>query len=437
MGFPVSNRIVSVLLGVAFRTGMVGALLPLSISCTVPTGVVSGSPTAPGVVVTPIPSAIAPPSPAIRDLKLVASGDVRGDHALVMQVNAPSVAGTPSRSVWDVPLDGSPPRELLRYARSAGAFTDFDVFAFSRQLSPDGRYLVLSDVAEVAGSGLLVVDLVAGQARIISLDRIANQPAWSPDGRSIAYRAATVAGALQKDDGLWIVSAVGGQARQLVPSGLGPGPGAISVFGWSEDGGRVIYGPVIGTLNAADATTGSTARIGGATNGTAPFAIRTKRPSVAIVFNDDAAQPTPTGPRGAPSVGTQVGWVEVRDTAVASGRVVARYGPGEGTFMVQPRWRPGGDELLLFYAVGAGVRERDELVIVDALAGTRRAIPTPHDVRSADWTADGKRILYANLLEVRVVDVDGSGDRMLFRPLKAASPNEDAVVVALTAFAPR
>ena len=134
-------------------------------------------------------------------------------------------------------------------------------------------------------------------------------------------------------------------------------------------------------------------------------------------------------------MGTQVGWVEVRDTATAPGRVVARYGPGEGTFMTQPRWRPGGDELLLFYAVGAGVSERDELVIVDALAGTRRTIPTPHEVRAADWTTDGKRILYGNLQEARVVDADGSGDRMLFR-LRAASANEDALVVALTAFAP-
>src|SRR5712691_2672958 len=77
---------------VGLRTGVVGAQLLLSVACTAPTGVVSSSPTATGVV-TAVPSAIGAPSPAIRDLTLAASGDVRGDHALVMQANAPSVAG--------------------------------------------------------------------------------------------------------------------------------------------------------------------------------------------------------------------------------------------------------------------------------------------------------------------------------------------------------
>lgn len=339
-----------------------------------------------------------------------------------MQTSSPS-AGSPSReSIWDVPLDGGGPRQLVAYMRAGGLYGDYDAINLPRQLSSDGHRLVLSDPIDAAGRGLIVVDLIAGAARTIPIDGIVNQPAWSPDASAIAYRHATVSGPLPKDDGLWIVSASGGVARQVVPGVLGGG--ATTSYGWTQDGAGLIFATNTSTLSRADVVTGTVTEIGGSTNGNSPVAARPKRPSIAIVFNDSQ-------PRGA-----LVGHVEVRETIAAAGRVVARYGPSEGTFLTDPRWRPGSDEILLFYPTGEGLGQRNEIVIVDALTSGRRTISTPDSVRSADWSADGKRITYGTLREVRVVGADGSGDRALFQPVPD-SAGQFALALSVAAFSAR
>src|SRR5438552_11038898 len=131
----------------------------LVLSCTAP--ITTGS-ASPDVTLMPSPSATTStsPSPAPADLQVVAAGQISGDHALVVGVVTSPTAGVPSQPrIWDVPLDGSPPRLLVAYTRGAQIFTDYDRFDLSRQLSADGRQLVLSDPTEVVGSGLVVVDL--------------------------------------------------------------------------------------------------------------------------------------------------------------------------------------------------------------------------------------------------------------------------------------
>jgi Tol biopolymer transport system component len=299
--------------------------------------------------------------------------------------------------------------------------------ALTRQLSPDGRRLVLSDPLEADG-GLIIVDLIAGAARRIPLVAggglvgASGWPAWSPDGRWIAYRGAIASGLLQKDTGVWVVSEAGGDARQVVPSDLSSG--ATSVYGWTDDGEGIIYAQKPDAPSVVSVSTGVVTQIGGQTTGVSPVAVRAKRPSVAIVFDDEI----PRGPL--------IGHVEVRGTVTGAGKVVAHYGPTEGTFLNEPRWRPGSDEILVFYAFGQGVQERDELVVVDGVTGTRRSMATPSYVRSASWSADGKQIIYANLEEVRIRGADGSNDHVLFRPSNS-SPNETSIVVGLAAFAPK
>src|SRR5256886_2080242 len=218
--------------------------LLLLASCSAPSPIaLSPSPSSSASVRAETSSPTPSPSPSSRftDLKITPAGDVRGDNVLVLQVSSPS-GGFPAReSIWDVPLDGGNPRQLVSYTRAGGFYTDYDLMTLPRQLSADGHQIVLSHPVDAAGSGLIVVDLVAGTARTIPLEGIVNEPSWSPDGEHIAYRHATVAGALQKDDGVWVVSASGGDARQVVPTLLSGG--ATSVYGWTEDGSGVIFAP--------------------------------------------------------------------------------------------------------------------------------------------------------------------------------------------------
>jgi hypothetical protein len=394
----------------------------LLLSCTAPAPVAAPSPTAtPPSTLPPSATASPSPSPAFPDLTVAAAGELHGDHALVLQLLTSAIAGVPSQPrFWDVPLDGGAPRQLVGYTRGPQGYTDFDSFDFSRQLSSDGRQLVLADPMDVAGSGLVIIDLIAGTARKIALPTGSDQPAWSPDGQRIAYRGFSIAGPYQQDLGIWVVSSAGGEPKNVVPSDIRAGSGAMYLYGWTADGSDVFFDPDPNTLSVVDLQSGQVTRIGDRTSG---IAARAKPPSVAIVFYED----TPHGPL--------VGRVEVRSTALASPTVVARYGPNDGSFFIGPRWNPNNNELLLSWACGEGVAPRSEFVIVDGVTGGRRTQPAPGCIRSAVWSGDGTKILYTDLQAVRVQNADGSNDHELFRPALPAGVTQQ-YVGAVIAFAP-
>src|SRR5438309_4281292 len=271
--------------------GLTVAVALLMLSCTAP--VTTGS-ASPDVTRTPSPSATTStsPSPAL-DLKVVAAGQISSDHALVLGMVTSPIAGVPSQPrIWDVPLDGSPPRLLVAYTRGAQIFTDYDRFDLSRQLSADGRQLVLSDPTEVVGSGLVVVDLIAGTARRIPVKGGSDQPAWSPDGQSIAYRGFNISGPLQQESGVWVVPASGGNSQQVWTSDRAAGSGATTIYGWTEDGTEIIFARNYADASVLEIATGKVTRLGGALQG---IAWRPKRPSVALVF--DEQEQTPNAPR--------------------------------------------------------------------------------------------------------------------------------------------
>ncbi len=297
------------------------AIALLLLSCTAPSAAVP-SPTATASS-SPRPSATASPS-SRPDMTIAAAGEIRGDHALVLQVSQQPGGTTTAYRFWDVPLDGSATKLLLAYNRGEQLLTDFDYFDFSRQLSPDGRQLVLADPVDIAGTGLLVVDLIAGTTRKIPIGGGATQPAWSPGGQGIAYRGFTVAGPFQKETGIWVVPASSGSPQQVMASDRPAGTGATSLYGWTEDGTGVAFARDSSEVSVVEIATGKITRVGGATQG---IAWRPKRPSVAIVIDDQ--ERTPNAPR--------IGHIEVRETTLAAPKTVARYGPGEGTFFLAPR----------------------------------------------------------------------------------------------------
>jgi Tol biopolymer transport system component len=408
----------------------------LALTCTAPPSVAAPSPS---TIATPssAPSATPSPPPPAGALTLAAAGDIRGDHALVLQIVSSQPPGGISQEpipsqmrIWDVPLDGTTPRQLVSYTQGPRILLSdqFDPWA---QLSPDGRQLALTDPVDMAGTGVLIVDLVAGTSRLIRTPTSAGNATWSPDGQRIAYRGFTVAGPLPKEAGLWIVPASGGAAEQIWTTDTAGGI-RTTVYGWTEDGASIAFSKDLTDVSAVDVRTKVVTRISGPIHG---IAWRAKRPSVALVADEPFAGPSPTAPRGAPGNVGRPGRLEVRDVTTAAPRTVYRY-EDVGTLLWDPRWSPTSDEIIAHWICGAGAAERDELVIVDAVSGARRPQPVSGCVRSATWSRDGSKILYSGLESVRVRNADGSGDRELFRPSLPPGATQQ-VVGGVTAFAPR
>src|SRR5438046_1666250 len=200
------------------RLGFVFAVL---LSCSAPAASPSASPTTTASASAAAPASESPtatPTPGVvlRDLSVVAAGELRGDHAPVGNFDDTGRAGgAGANRVWDVPLDGSPARSLVAYSRGGRELSGYFGTDLSRQLSSDGRRIVLNDPVDVVGRALVVIDLIAGTARVIPTLDAADQPSWSPDGQRIAYRGFGFQGPLVKESGVWVVSASGGAPRQV------------------------------------------------------------------------------------------------------------------------------------------------------------------------------------------------------------------------------
>ncbi len=113
--------------------------------------------------------------------------------------------------LWLVPVDGGPARQL-----TFGAF-DCGLPAWS----PDGRYLAFPanqnpDADHGFGQDLWRVDVVTGEmSRILAWGGPILFPAWSPDGGSLAYLGHQGERWSDPSTKLWVVQAGGGQPVEL------------------------------------------------------------------------------------------------------------------------------------------------------------------------------------------------------------------------------
>ena len=142
--------------------------------------------------------------------------------------DAPCGCGLAQATVVEtIAVGGGRVRRLSRTGASRASF------------SPDSRQLVLTS------KGVLVV-MPAHGGPVRSLGLRGYLPAWSPDGRWIAFQGA--------DHQLEIVPAAGGTARTLVSSRIAWA--GVVAFSWSPDSTKLVYytNAKLGTVNLSGRT---------------------------------------------------------------------------------------------------------------------------------------------------------------------------------------
>jgi Tol biopolymer transport system component/DNA-binding winged helix-turn-helix (wHTH) protein len=107
--------------------------------------------------------------------------------------------------------------------------------------SPDGKWIAYHSVAQ---RGIWLVPATGGVPR--RLTAFGSRPAWAPDGRQIAFRATEPIsfawfdlGSIGRDPTIWIVTTDQSQLRRLTRENVPPGNHDVPT--WSPDGKRLIF----------------------------------------------------------------------------------------------------------------------------------------------------------------------------------------------------
>ncbi len=239
------------------------------------------------------------------------------------------------------------------------------------RLSPDGKQMALSQTDSRTGTkGLWIADVTTGLLRRFSFGGGDDQsPAWSPDGRTLAYTSASMRFAPRLRE-----AALDGGA----PVDLSAVRFPQLFVDWSQDGRFLCYSEVHGETRGDIWVLDLTGQ-------------QKTRPLFATEFDENQPQFSPDG-RWVAFTSDESGSYEVYLAPFSGAGERARISNSGGS---RPRWRSDGREL--FYVSGDG-----SLMVVamrlgpKAEAGPPQSLfaPDPAGWRDYDVVADGTRFLF-------------------------------------------
>ncbi|HTS29666.1 MAG TPA: hypothetical protein VMH81_27535 [Bryobacteraceae bacterium] len=229
--------------------------------------------------------------------------------------------------------------------------TDFTGLEESPAISPDGK--IVAFVAQKEGRRHIWIRLLAGGApvQITHEDVDHEHPRWTPDSGSLVYYEPSPEPG--KQGTIWEIPALGGPPRRIAAS-LGPGD-------CSHDGKRIA-------LFRSE-------------NGKTELASLERQGSEVHLL-------------------TEVSTEDLNDS---------------------PRWSP--DDKWIAFQSHSGWRFEDSIQLVPSGGGKARILASSDDIRGLTWTSDnsaiiysssaGSTVLYPPAYNLRVVRLNGSGDRQL------------------------
>jgi dipeptidyl aminopeptidase/acylaminoacyl peptidase len=217
----------------------------------------------------------------------------------------------------------------------------------------------------------------AGAARQLTYsERGESQPAWSPDGRQLAFLTAranstAASGDEQPRNQIWVLPLEGGEAWELTRAHDG-----VTGFAWSPDGTRIAF-----------LTTDTVGRTDEA---------RVRRRDDPQVFEGDF----------------HLSHLWVVDVATKSEREI---GHGEFTIRGAPSWSPDGRRLAFSTAPTTMIRDyRSDAYIATVAGGPLERITTASDVATAPvWSPDGATIAFTVVPNPHRARADSIADREL------------------------
>ena len=287
--------------------------------------------------------------------------------------------------------------------------------------SPDGRHIAF--FSPVQARPVFVADLRSGRIRRVATG--GGPPAWSPDGTLLLYGASRVF----HGSGLWVVPAAGGKPSRLLRA-----PSVQESPAWSPDGRRIAFiDDREETLSVLDVRSKRTTvvRRGAATpvwspNGdtlayAAPLVGRRTLRVVGADGHRDRSLDAPVAPDpGRPSLawspdGTEIAVLDPEVSVVHVATRRARRLFGGSSVFGGIAWPRQGRILIAAQLVNVQhvtVSEPDG-------SGQRLLTSGPWPDLGPTWSADGRRIAFASDrdgdFELYVMNADGSGTRQVTR----------------------